>query len=193
MSPPPAKRRRADDDDVALVAKLGLARAQIKTGRLGEETLIELQRDAGTILKDLRELAQGIHPSVLTDGGLVEAVEDRCSRLPVSVTVESSPELRATRFEDDIEGAAYFFVTEGLANVLKHAAATEARVEMLRSNGDLQLRVTDNGRGFEPETTPLNGLAGLTDRFTALAGTVSVVAGSDGTTLEGVIPIEAPS
>jgi signal transduction histidine kinase len=143
------------------------------------------------ILKDLRELAQGIHPSVLTDGGLVEAVEDRCSRLPVTVTVDSSPDLRSMRFKDDIEGAAYFFVTEGLANVLKHAAATRVRVELARSNGDLELRVSDDGRGFEPGATSLNGLAGLTDRFAALAGTVSVTADNRGTTLEGRIPIEA--
>ena len=194
-----AERRRlernihdgAQQELVALVAKLGLARAKVKTGKIDEATLIELQRDAGTILKDLRELAQGIHPSVLTDGGLVEAVEDRCSRLPVTVTVDSSPDLRSMRFEDDIEGAAYFFVTEGLANVLKHADASRVRVEMARSNGDLELRVSDDGRGFEPSATALNGLAGLTDRFAALAGSVSVTADDRGTTLEGRIPIEA--
>jgi signal transduction histidine kinase len=194
-----AERRRlernihdgAQQELVALVAKLGLARARVKTGNIDEATLIELQKDAGTILKDLRELAQGIHPSVLTDGGLVEAVEDRCSRLPVAVTVDSSPDLRSMRFKDDIEGAAYFFVTEGLANVLKHAAATRVRVELARSNGDLELRVSDDGRGFEPGATSLNGLAGLTDRFAALAGTVSVTADNRGTTLEGRIPIEA--
>ena len=153
--------------------------------------MIELQRDAGTILKDLRELAQGIHPSVLTDGGLVEAVEDRCSRLPVTVTVDSSPDLRSMRFDDDIEGAAYFFVTEGLANVLKHADATQVQIEMSRTNGDLELRVSDDGCGFEPGATLLNGLAGLSDRFTALAGSVSITADNRGTTLEGRIPIEA--
>ncbi len=194
-----AERRRlernihdgAQQELVALVAKLGLARARVKTGNIDEATLIELQKDAGTILKDLRELAQGIHPSVLTDGGLVEAVEDRCSRLPVPVTVDSSPDLRSMRFKDDIEGAAYFFVTEGLANVLKHADATRVRVEMARSNGDLELRVSDDGQGFEPGATQLNGLAGLTDRFAALAGTVSVTVDNRGTTLEGRIPIEA--
>jgi signal transduction histidine kinase len=194
-----AERRRlernihdgAQQELVALVAKLGLARARVKTGNIDEATLIELQKDAGTILKDLRELAQGIHPSVLTDGGLVEAVEDRCSRLPVPVTVDSSPELRSMRFKDDIEGAAYFFVAEGLANVLKHADATRVHVEMARSNGDLEMRVSDDGQGFEPGATTLNGLAGLTDRFAALAGTVSVTANNRGTTLEGRIPIEA--
>ena len=195
-----AERRRlernihdgAQQELVALVAKLGLARAKTKSGTLDEATLIELQRDAGTILKDLRELAQGIHPSVLTDGGLVEAVEDRCSRLPLDVVVKTSPGLRSHRFEDDVEGAAYFFVTEGLTNVLKHAEATEARVELHRSNGDLELSVIDNGDGFDPVAVRWNGLSGLTDRFTALAGNVTLEAGSSrGTVLQGRIPIES--
>ena len=197
-----AERRRlernihdgAQQELVALVAKLGLARAKNQSGNLDETTLIELQRDAGTILRDLRDLAQGIHPTVLTDGGLVEAVEDRCSRLPIDVVVDTSPGLRSHRFEDDVEGAAYFFVTEGLANVLKHAEASAARVELRRSNGNLELTVTDNGEGFDPQAIRWNGLAGLTDRFTALAGNVTVEAGSDrGTVLQGRIPIETPA
>jgi signal transduction histidine kinase len=128
---------------------------------------------------------------VLTDGGLVEAVEDRCSRLPIEVVVETSPGLRTHRFEDDVEGAAYFFVTEGLTNVLKHAGATEAQVALRRSNGDPELRVADNGEGCDPDRIQWNGLTGLTDRFKALAGSVTVSATSGrGTVLEGRIPIE---
>jgi len=192
-----AERRRlernihdgAQQELVALVAKLGLARARVRSGGVDEATFIELQRDAGNILKDLRDLAQGIHPSVLTDGGLVEAVEDRCSRLPINVEVKTSPGLRSLRFEDDVEGAAYFFVTEGLTNVLKHAEATEALVE-IRIADDLQVLVADNGSGFEPEEAAWNGLAGLTDRFTALSGDVSVATGDgNGTVLRGRIPI----
>lgn len=194
-----AERRRlernihdgAQQELVALVAKLGLARTKVRSDTLDEATLIELQRDAGTILKDLRELAQGIHPSVLTDGGLVEAVEDRCSRLPIDVVVETSPGLRSHRFQDDVEGAAYFFVAEGLTNVLKHAEATEARVELRRANGDLELSVMDNGGGFDPDGIHWNGLTGLTDRFAALAGNVTLDTGSGrGTVLQGRIPIE---
>ncbi|MDJ0665593.1 MAG: histidine kinase [Acidimicrobiia bacterium] len=194
-----AERRRlernihdgAQQELVALVAKLGLARARVKAGGVDENTFIELQRDAGNILRDLRDLAQGIHPSVLTDGGLVEAVEDRCSRLPIDVEVKASPGLRSLRFNDDVEGAAYFFVTEGLTNVLKHADATEARVE-IRIADDLQVLVADNGTGFEPDKAAWNGLAGLTDRFAALSGDVSIAAGDgSGTVLRGRIPIGA--
>ncbi len=193
-----AERRRiernihdgAQQELVALVAKLGLARARARNEELDEATLIELQRDAGTILNDLRELAQGIHPTVLTDGGLVEAVEDRCSRLPLEVTMETSPGLRSSRFDDDVEGAAYFFVTESLTNILKHADASSAHVRITRSNGELVLRVADDGKGFETGRVHGNGIAGLTDRFTALAGTVSVKASpGQGTVLEGRIPV----
>ena len=195
-----AERRRlernihdgAQQELVALVAKLGLARARARSGGIDEETLLELQGDAQAILRDLRELAQGIHPSVLTDGGLVEAVEDRCSRLPIEVAVEASPDLRHQRFGDDVEGAAYFFVTEGLANILKHASASQAQVVIRRSNGELELAVGDNGVGFDPETIRQNGLAGLSDRFTALAGTVGIDARpGDGTVLTARLPVEA--
>lgn len=194
-----AERRRlernihdgAQQELVALVAKLGLARSKMRAETLDEATLIELQRDAGAILKDLRELAQGIHPSVLTDGGLLEAVEDRCSRLPMTVTVEASPALTGSRFGDDIEGAAYFFVTEGVANVLKHSGATEVRVGINHADGNIELTVADNGNGFDPALTPRTGIAGLADRFQALKGTVSVVAApGQGTVLSGRIPIE---
>jgi signal transduction histidine kinase len=195
-----AERRRlernihdgAQQELVALVAKLSLARARARNGGIDEETLVELQGDAQAILRDLRELAQGIHPSVLTDGGLVEAVEDRCSRLPIEVAVEASPDLRHQRFGDDIEGAAYFFVTEGLANILKHASASQAQVVIRQSSGELELAVGDNGVGFDPETIRQNGLAGLSDRFTALAGSVGIDARpGDGTVLTARLPVEA--
>lgn len=195
-----AERRRiernihdgAQQELVALVAKLGLARAQAKSGGVDDEMLLELQGDARAILRDLRDLAQGIHPSVLSDGGLVEAVEDRCSRLPISVEVETSPELRHQRFDDDVEGAAYFFVTEGLANILKHASASVARVDIHRRGGDLELAVGDNGVGFDPAAIRQNGLAGLSDRFTALSGSVAFdTRPGGGTVLKARLPVEA--
>ena len=176
---------------VALVAKLGLARSQVKSGSLDESTLLELQEDASAILRDLRDFAQGIHPTVLTDGGLVEALEDRCSRLPIEVLVEFSPGLRRHRFGDDIEGAAYFFVAEGLANVLKHASASTARVEITRENGNLALSVNDDGVGFERSTQPLRGLAGLNDRFAAMSGSMAIESTpGHGTVLTASLPVE---
>ncbi len=195
-----AERRRiernihdgAQQELVALVAKLGLARAQIENKELDEAFLVELQQDAQTILRDLRDLAQGIHPSVLTDGGLVEAVEDRCSRLPLHTHVAASEGLRTQRFDDDIEGAAFFFVSESLANILKHARASEAHVEMAQRGKQLELTISDNGVGFDPGKVMKHGLAGLHDRFTALSGSVNVEAAPGaGTVVKARLPVNA--
>lgn len=193
-----AERRRiernihdgAQQELIALAAKLGLARAKAREGNLREDLIAELQDDVRAIHQDLRELAQGIHPSVLTDGGLVEAVEDRCSRLPIDVVVDAPGELRRQRFPDDVEGAAYFFVTEGLANTLKHASATAATVSISRRNGDLELMVGDNGVGFDPGAIRHNGLAGLSDRIAGLAGSVTIDARpGGGVILRARIPV----
>jgi signal transduction histidine kinase len=194
-----AERRRiernihdgAQQQLAALAAKLGLARREAKGGSLNEQTIAELQEDVRSIHQDLRELAQGIHPSVLSDGGLVEAVEDRCSRFPLEVRVDAPAELRRRRFPDDVEGAAYFFVTEGLANTLKHASASQAGVSIRLSEGDLELTVTDNGVGFDPGLIRHNGLAGLHDRIAGLAGSVSIDAKpGGGVILRASIPVE---
>lgn len=175
---------------VALVAKLALARTQLARGQLQESTFVELQDDARSILRDLRDLAQGIHPTVLTDGGLVEAVEDRCSRLPIRVTLETSPGLRQRRFSDDIEGAAFFFVAEGLANALKHAQASSVLVGLQQVGGYLELSVSDDGTGFNADLVRTRGLDGLSDRITALAGSLRIepIQGT-GTLLRARLPV----
>jgi signal transduction histidine kinase len=175
---------------VALVARLGMARAAAAEGHLSPGELDELQHEARRILTDLRELAQGIHPSVLSDGGLLEAVEERCTRLPLDVTLEASPGLRSERFPDDIEGAAYFFVTEALTNVLKHADATSASVSIQRRGDRLLVEVSDNGRGFDPGSARRNGLAGLRDRIRALGGTMSITSRpGQGATVAASLPV----
>ena len=193
-----AERRRierhihdgAQQELVALVAKLGLARETLKRGELDDSVLLDLKHDAQAILRDLRDLAQGIHPSVLTDGGLVEAVEDRCSRLPIEVTVSADPDVRVTRFGDDVEGAAYFFVAEAVANILKHASASRASIGIRRANGDLELTVSDDGVGFDPAAIRQNGLVGLSDRFSALSGSVSIEAApGTGAVLRARVPV----
>ena len=180
----------AQQELVALVARLGMARAAADEGRLTPEDLQKLQREAGQILEDLRELAQGIHPSVLSDGGILEAIEERCSGLPLKVTIQAPTELHSMRYGDDIEGAAYFFVTEALANVLKHADAKRVTVSMNPREDNLEIAVADDGHGFDTATASLNGLAGLTDRVRALGGTVKVSSRSGfGTRVEATLPV----
>jgi signal transduction histidine kinase len=196
-----AERRRiernihdgAQQELVALVARLGMARSAAAEGGLRADEVNDLRLEAQQILSDLRELAQGIHPSVLSDGGLLEAVEDRCARIPLDVSVECPTGLRVQRFHDEIEGAAYFFVTEALTNVLKHADATRAAVSLTQDQGRLLLRVTDDGRGFNPDTASQNGLAGLRDRIRALGGTVTIASRpGEGSRISASLPVDQP-
>jgi signal transduction histidine kinase len=183
----------AQQELVALVARLGMARSAAAQGGLSPDVIDDMRLEAQQILSELRELAQGIHPSVLSDGGILEAIEDRCARLPLEVTLEISEGLRARRFGDNIEGAAYFFVTESLANVLKHAGATRTTISLTYNDGRLLLGVADDGQGFDPNTTSDGGLAGLRDRIRALGGTVTVAsAPGGGTRVSASLPVSGP-
>jgi signal transduction histidine kinase len=92
---------------VVHIAKLRLARNRLGRGEIPDALMAELKADAGELLTDLRELAHGIHPPVLSDGGLVAAVESRAGRLPLDVTVRADDALRVRRLDADVE-AAYF-------------------------------------------------------------------------------------
>lgn len=182
----------AQQELVALVARLGMAKSAAQKGELNPQELDSLQTEAKSILSDLRDLAQGIHPSVLSDGGLVEAVEERCAHLPIAISVSVSPGLRIRRYGDDIEGAAYFVVTESLANVLKHAEARHVSVSMQQENGRLMLEVADDGVGFDPRAPNRNGLAGLDDRVRALGGTFAVSSRPGaGTRISAAFPVRS--
>jgi signal transduction histidine kinase len=175
---------------VALVAHLGLARTRVEDGTLDVATIDKLQASVRQILADVRELAQGIHPSIVADGGVLAAVEERCASLPIDVTLDFPSELRRARFPAQIEGAAYFLVAECLANVLKHARATRATVTLTRNDGRLSVAVADDGQGFDPISTHRSGLAGLEDRVAALGGTVHVASRlGNGTRVEAHLPV----
>jgi len=175
---------------VALMAKLQLARNQVRRqSDRSAATLEEVQADAGRLLDELRELASGIHPVVLTDGGVVAAVRFRADRLPIKVVLDADPASRTRRYPEPIEAAGYFIACEALANVLKHAGASRARVSISAVNGDLTITVADDGRGFDPSTTVRSGLRGLQDRVEALGGRLEVTtAVGAGTTLCASLP-----
>ena len=176
-----AERRRIERDlhdgvqqgVVALIAKLRLARNKFGRGELSDAELAELQRDARELSVDLRELAHGIHPPVLSDNGLVAAIEARAGRLPLDVSVVADEALRGRRLGQDVEGAAYFVACEALTNVVKHAAASATTVELTATDGCLRLLIRDNGRGINGEPAG-RGLANLRDRIEALGGRLRV-------------------
>lgn len=162
---------------VSLMAKLRLARNQLNRGELSDAALAELQAEARQTLEDLRELAHGIHPPVLTDRGLVAAIEARTARLPLGVRIEADAALRQIRFSPDVEAAAYFSCSEALANVLKHARATHAVVRLTAVGDRLQVEVEDDGVGFDRAVVPGTGLEAMRDRLEALGGTLRVRSG----------------
>jgi PAS domain S-box-containing protein len=120
-------------------------------------------------LQELRELASGLHPAVLTERGLGPALEALALRAPVPVELAALP---AATLPEQIEAAAYYVVAEALANVQKHAGARHVVVTATADDGGLLVEVVDDGAGgADPEG---NGLRGLVDRVEALAGTLSV-------------------
>jgi len=176
---------------VGLLARLGLARNQLRRDRdLAETTLREAQVDAQRALEGLQELARGIHPAILTDRGLVEAVEERATRMTVPVEVHANGLGQGARFPPELEGAAYFFVSEGLANILKYASASRVHVRFHSEPGHLVIEVEDDGQGFEPAGVKLSGLRGLEDRIEALGGRVEVASRpGHGTELRAYLPV----
>lgn len=180
---------------VALLAKIWRARNQL--GRDPEAVgvlLEELQEDTKLALRDLRDLAQGIHPSVLSDSGLAEAVEDRLARLPAQVLLDADDRLRAARFDASVEGAAYFMVCEALANAMKHAGAARIAVRLALAGDDLIVEVSDNGAGFDAAGVTRSGLSGLSDRIEALGGRFEVSSSRGrGTRLLAQLPARSAS
>jgi PAS domain S-box-containing protein len=147
------------------------------------DTLGELR--AG--LADLRELARGLHPAVLTDRGLEHAVAALARRAPLPVDVRTR--LNGTRPPDAIEAAAYFCVSEALTNVARYADADHAWVSVEQEEGRLVIEIGDDGRGGADEHSG-SGLQGLRDRISAVGGTVSIRSpGGGGTVLRARLPL----
>jgi signal transduction histidine kinase len=178
---------------VALIVKLRLARNQLGRGdRSADEVLDELQRDARDLLTDLRELAHGIHPPVLSDQGLVVAVQARADRMPLEVQVHAEPALYDRRLGTEIEGAAYFMICEALTNVVKHATARTADIDIFTTDGKVVVQVRDDGVGLTSANANGNGLTNLRDRVEALGGQVRVDSSPGaGTTVTAELPFRA--
>ena len=135
-------------------------------------------------LDELRQLSRGIAPPVLIDRGLAAAITEAATRSSVPVTVSTElPDL-----PDHVSQAAYFVVSEALANLNKHSGATAAGVEARVVDGALQVRVSDNGIGGA-STAKGHGLAGLVERLSGVDGRLTVTSPTGGpTTLEAMIP-----
>jgi signal transduction histidine kinase len=152
---------------VAVALTLGLAESQLESDPANAARLIaQAREEAQLAIKELRDLARGIHPAVLSERGLCAALEALATRSPVPVAVVGVPE---APLDPSVEVAAYFVTAEALTNVAKYAHASEACVELSVDDARLRVEVRDDGRGgAELETG--SGLRGLRDRVEALDG-----------------------
>ncbi len=163
---------------VALGMSLGMAEQKLSTDADAARALLaEARAGAGEALRELRDLARGIHPPVLADRGLEAAVRAlaAASPIPVAVSVEDPG-----RAKPPVESAAYFVVAEALANAGKHAGASRVSVRIARAGGVLSVAVEDDGVGGADESG--SGLSGLRRRVQALDGTLTVASPAGGPT-----------
>jgi signal transduction histidine kinase len=171
---------------VALGLELRSAQRKLDSGgapeidRLLSTTADELQ----VAVDELRELAHGIHPGILTQGGLAPALESLAARMPLPVTVDATSE----RLPPDVEATAYFVASEALTNVAKHAGASRAAIRAQQANGMLVVEIEDDGKGGA-RLEGGSGLRGLVDRVESRGGRLRIESGPGaGTLIVGVIP-----
>ena len=172
---------------VALSLTLRLAQGQIaKSPDKAVAMVGAAQEELTRALDELRELARGIHPAVLTDRGLGAAVEALAVRSPLPVEIVDVPE---ERLPEPVEAAAYFVIAEALTNVVKYADASSATVSVRRVNGHAEVEIRDDGvGGADPGRG--SGLRGLADRVGALDGSLALDSPpGSGTTLRAEIPV----
>ncbi|HET6547832.1 MAG TPA: histidine kinase, partial [Solirubrobacter sp.] len=155
---------------VSLALELRMLRARLKDDPALAPKIDELSERLATALAELRELARGIHPAILTDRGLAPAIESLADR--GTVPIEAHVEVEQ-RLPPPVEAAAYFLVAEALTNVARYAEATSARVDVHCDHGELVVQVADDGvGGVDPEAG--SGLRGLDDRVAAVGGTLEI-------------------
>jgi signal transduction histidine kinase len=186
-----AERRRIERDlhDGAQQRLIGLSLAIRRArghagGSSGAEldaTLADAANELALAIEELRDLARGIHPAILTDAGLTAALESLAARSPVPVHLDIAFDAER-RFPAAVEAAAYFAASEALANAAKHAAATSIRLAARAGDGRLRVEVADDGRGGA-DASRGSGLRGLADRIAALGGRFSVTSPAAGGTL----------
>jgi PAS domain S-box-containing protein len=172
---------------VSLSLALRLAQSRLHDDPEGaEQLLVGASEELTQALAELRELARGIHPAVLTDRGLPAALEALAARAPLPVELSTDLE---ERLPSSVEAAAYYVVAEALTNVAKYSEASAVEVRAQRQNGRVVVEVADDGIGGADPSLG-SGLRGLADRVEALDGELEVESSQgEGTTVRAVIPL----
>jgi signal transduction histidine kinase len=185
-----AERRRLERDLhdgtqqrlVSLAMNLGMARVQASTTGEARQAIAEAHEEAKAALSELRDLIRGLHPAVLEDRGLDAALSGIAARMPIPVRLTVDLPRRPAPV---IEAVAYFVVSEGLANIAKHAQASQAEVFVQRAGDRLHIIVSDDGVGGADPARG-TGLAGLARRAESVDGTLEVASPAGGPTLLSV-------
>jgi signal transduction histidine kinase len=175
---------------VSLAIKLQLAQSDVPPElRELDSELGRIAGELGGVVDELREISRGIHPAVLSMGGLRPALRTlaRRSAIPVAVDVRTE-----TRFPAAVEAAAYYVVSEALTNAAKHAHASAVHVDLVAERGAVRVSISDNGVGGAHPGQG-SGLVGLRDRVEALGGTIEIASPSGGgTELVVTLPLDRP-
>jgi PAS domain S-box-containing protein len=172
---------------VAAIIRLQMAQQKWAAEPRRAQELVDLAlSDARRGLDELREIAAGIHPAILTQRGLATALSALTGRLPVPVRLD----LPNGRLPDQIESSVYFFCSESLTNVVKHARASAASVRVAVEDDRCVIEVRDDGIGGAEVRPGASGLAGLRDRVGALNGAMDISSpAAGGTVLRAWIPL----
>lgn len=171
---------------VSLALTIRLARRQIESdSQAAGASLERAAQELDLALEELRELARGLHPAALTEQGLGPALAGVAKRLPIDVDLRAPDE----RLPENIEATAYYIVSEALTNVVKHAEATKAKVDMTLAGDVLKFEITDDGRGGA-DPSGGSGILGLRDRAEAVGGTLFVISPpGKGTVVTAQLPL----
>jgi signal transduction histidine kinase len=161
-----------------------LQRLHGHVGPATQHLVDEATSDLREALKELRDLARGIHPALLTEVGLADAVRALVTRAPIAAQLIAAPE---RRYGIEVETTAYFVVSEAITNVAKHAADATATVRLEEVDGELVVTVSDTGHGGADPARG-TGLRGLQDRVAAVGGRLSISSEHDGTRLRAELP-----
>jgi signal transduction histidine kinase len=172
---------------VSLALELRATQAAVPPGGELEGQLARVAEGLARAIDELREMARGIHPAILSEGGLGPALNVLARRSPVPVQLDVRAE---GRLPERIEVAAYYVVAEALTNAAKHAHATVVDVDAVAVDGVLRLTVRDDGAGGADRAGG-TGLTGLNDRVEALGGTIAVASPvGGGTSVDVTLPLD---
>jgi PAS domain S-box-containing protein len=172
---------------VSLSLALRLAQSKLAADPARADTILsDASGELALALQELRELARGIHPAMLTERGLRAALESLAERSPIPVEIDVDP---GERLAEPVEAAAFYVASEALANVAKYAHANGVTISVKRGDGLVAIAVSDDGIGGADPVRG-SGLRGLVDRVEALGGTLEVMSlPGQGTVVRAVLPL----